>query len=346
LDKLGRFEIGSGDNHMARGDQLGRQWKIIQTLLSSQIGKSAAELAVELGCHSRTVYRDLEALQIAGFPLYTERVNHNSRWSLLSSAKRQIPIPLDITELMALYFSRNMMKFLKNTVFYDSLETFFQKIKTTLPPEYLKYLNRIEESLEVGPKPYKPYGQFRQIIDRVNESVIQRRFVQMIYYSMSRKVASRRKVAPYKVWFFDGTFYMIGYCRLRKDVRIFALDRIQQLETTEESFEIPENIDLDAFMKASFGVFHGIPVHVKIWFSSDIAGYITEKIWHETQKIESQEDGSILFTAEVAGTEEIKFWILNWGSKAVVIEPESLREDIRSEASAMLQRYGIKEGNQ
>ena len=326
---------------MARGDQLGRQWKIIQTLLSSQSGKSAAELAEELGCHSRTVYRDLEALQIAGFPLYSERVNQNNRWSLLSSAKRQIPIPLEITELMALYFSRNMMKFLKNTVFYDSLETLFQKIKTTLPPEYLKYLIRIEEGLSVGPQPYKPYGQFRRIIDEVNESVVQRRFVELIYYSMSRKEALHRKVAPYKIWFFDGTFYMIGYCQLRKDVRIFALDRIQKLETTEESFEIPENIDLDAFMKASFGVFHGKPVHVKIWFSSDIAGYITEKIWHETQNIVPQEDGSILFTAEVAGTDEIKFWILNWGSKAVVIEPESLREEIRSEAAAMQQRYGI-----
>ena len=52
---------------MARGDQLGRQWKIIQTLISSRRGKSAAELAQELECHPRTVYGDLEALQVARF---------------------------------------------------------------------------------------------------------------------------------------------------------------------------------------------------------------------------------------------------------------------------------------
>jgi len=51
---------------MARGDQLGRQWRIIQTLISSRRSKSAAELAEGLKCHPRTVYRDLEALQVAG----------------------------------------------------------------------------------------------------------------------------------------------------------------------------------------------------------------------------------------------------------------------------------------
>ena len=54
---------------MARGDQLGRQWKIIQTLISSRKGKSAADLAQDLGCHPRTVYRDLEALHERGLPL-------------------------------------------------------------------------------------------------------------------------------------------------------------------------------------------------------------------------------------------------------------------------------------
>jgi predicted DNA-binding transcriptional regulator YafY len=87
---------------MARGDQLGRQWRIIQTLISSKMGKSAAELASELDCHPRTVYRDLEALHVAGFPIYTDRVEGKNLWSLLDTVKHQIPIPFSLTELMAL----------------------------------------------------------------------------------------------------------------------------------------------------------------------------------------------------------------------------------------------------
>lgn len=324
---------------MARGDQLARQWKIIQTLIVSRKGKSAAELASELKCGWRTVYRDLEALQVAGFPLYTDRVEGTNLWSLLDTARHNIPVPLNLTELMALYFSRGMMKALRHTVFYDSLETFFQKIKSTLAPEYLQYLGQIERSLEVGSKPYKKYEEFRDVIDKASEAVLNKKYIEIIYYTMSRKKETRRKVAPYKIWFFDGTFYLIGNCGLRGDIRIFALDRIKRLVPTDENFELPEDFNLDEFMQSSFGVFHGEPVKVKIWFASEVAGYISEKIWHETQVIKQQEDGSVIFEAEVAGTDEIKYWILSWGAHAVVLKPDSLKKEIGIEAEAMLSNY-------
>ena len=76
---------------MSRGDQLGRQWQIIQTLLSSKRGKSALELSEELECNLRTVYRDLEALQIAGFPICNEREDGKNLWSLLDTVKQRDP---------------------------------------------------------------------------------------------------------------------------------------------------------------------------------------------------------------------------------------------------------------
>ena len=134
---------------MARGDQLGRQWKIIQTLISSGQGKSASELAQELECHPRTLYRDLEALQVAGFPIYSERSGGKNLWSLLDTVKHQIPVPFTLTELMALYFGRNMLKVFKDMAFYDSLESLFKKVKTTLPPESIKYLKDVEQTLKI-----------------------------------------------------------------------------------------------------------------------------------------------------------------------------------------------------
>jgi predicted DNA-binding transcriptional regulator YafY len=79
----------------------------------------------------------------------------------------------------------------------------------------------------------------------------------MVYYTMSRKKKSKRKVNPYKTWFLNGTFYLIGYCHVRDEVRIFALDRIKMLHQTEDTFEVPEDFSFEEFIGPSFGVFQG-----------------------------------------------------------------------------------------
>lgn len=327
---------------MARGDQLGRQWRIMQTLISSKYGKSVGDLAADLDCHPRTVYRDLDALQIAGFPIYTEKVEGKNFWSVLDTIKQQIPIPFNFPELMALYFSRDMLKVFRGTFLFDSLESLFQKIKTTLPEESLGYLENVEQTLQVAIRPYKEYDRFKEIIRGANDAAREKKTVEIAYFAMSRKQESKRRVDPYRIWFFNGTFYLIGHCHLRKDIRIFALDRIKMLHRTGESFEIPTDFDLDDFMHLSFGVYQGELQKVKVRFSADIAGYVKEKIWHETQKLTPGEDGSLVFEAEVAGTEEIRFWIMTWGANAEVLEPPSLREEIRVEAEKMLATYGRK----
>ena len=295
---------------MARGDQLARQWKIIQSLISSRLGKSVSDLADDLDCHTRTVYRDLEALQAAGFPVYTNTVGGKSNWSLLDTVKHNIPIPFNLTELMALYFSRGLMGVLKDTVLYDSLESLFDKIKTTLPPTYIEYLEQMERSLAVSTKPYKQYGKLREMIDRISEAAIRKKIVAIVYYGMD-------------------------------DVRIFALNRIKAIHQTDETFEMPKDFNIDDFMKSSFGVFQGELVKVRIWFAADTAEYIREKNWHETQRIETLKDGSIIFEAVVAGTKEIEFWVLKWGAKARVLAPESLRDQIREEIEAMREVYKV-----
>jgi len=325
---------------MARGDQLGRQWRIIQILVTSRAGKSAAELAEEMECHPRTVYRDLEALQVAGFPIYTERVAGKNLWSLLDTVKHHIPVPFSLQELMALYFTRDMMKVFRGTLFHDALESLFRKIQTTLPPGSKQFLKNAEQTLHVGLKPYKDYKKFRGIINRVSEAALKRKRIDMVYYTMSRKKESRRKVDPYRVWFLNGTFYLIGHCHVRGEVRTFALDRVKMLHLTKESFEMPEDFSLEEFTAPSFGVFHGPLTKVKIWFSPDVAGYVKEKVWHRSQEIHDEKDGSIVFEAEVAGTDEIRFWVMGWGSHAEVLEPAILRERVVQEVELLSEMYG------
>lgn len=324
---------------MARGDQLARQWTIIQSLLTSRTGKPISELAETLGCHRRTVYRDLEALQSAGFPLYSDQEEGRSRWFLIESARQSIPIPFSMTELMALYFSRDWLRVLENTVFHESLESLFQKVKATLPPETDRYLETFRRTIKVGTQPHKHYGAFRETLDIVNQAIIAQKVLRVDYFTMSRKRRSRRKIAPYRLWFFDGTFYLIAYCYLRRDIRVFAVDRIRSIDMLDENFRLPEEGVVDGFMETSFGVFRGESVHVKIRFSPKVAGYIVEKTWHATQKLTQLKNGALIFEAEVAGTEEIKHWVMQWGAHAEVLSPASLRQAMQLETAAMLKCY-------
>ncbi len=193
---------------MARGDQLARQWRIIQTLVTSKHGKTVGDLVKEEDCHPRTIYRDLEALQEAGFPIYSDRVDGKGVWSVVDEYKHKMPVPFTLPELMALYFSRDLISVFKGTMFYDSLEALFQKIKTTLPSESLAYMDRVEQTLHIGFKPHKDFKRFREIIKQINEAAVNQKTIDMIYKTMSRGgEENRRKVDPYKVMFFDSTFY-------------------------------------------------------------------------------------------------------------------------------------------
>lgn len=255
------------------------------------------------------------------------------------AAKNQMPIPLSLTELMALYFSRNMVKTLKGSAIHGSLVSLFEKVKTTLPTKYVRYLAKMESSLEVGIKAHKTYQHFQETLTTVQEAVQKQCYIDINYFTMSRNTSTARRVAPYKVWFYDETFYLIGYCTLRQGIRLFAIDRIEHITLTEDPFDIPDGFDAEAYMHPSFGVFQGEPVTVRIRFSPKAAGYVKEKIWHPSQTHVSEPDGSIVYSAVVAGTQEIKIWIMKWGSAAEVLEPDSLRKEIAREARAMLDRY-------
>ena len=123
---------------------------------------------------------------------------------------------------------------------------------------------------------------------------------------------------------------------------MFVLDRIKMLSVTDETFEIPGDFDLESYMQSPFRVIHDKPVNVTIRFDKKVAGYIKEKIWHHSQNIEPQKDGSIVFSAEVAGTDEVRHWVLSSGNKAKVLKPIYLREEIAGELTKCLDKYSAE----
>ena len=120
---------------------------------------------------------------------------------------------------------------------------------------------------------------------------------------------------------------------------MFVLDRIKMLKVTDERFTIPKDFNLDDFMRHSFQGMNDELYTVKIRISPDWARWVAEKIWHESQKIAKQPDGSIEITFRVAGLDEIKCWILSFGPEAIVLEPPKLREMVRKGLFRNLAQY-------
>ena len=126
---------------------------------------------------------------------------------------------------------------------------------------------------------------------------------------------------------------------MRDAVRMFVIDRIKLLTVTKETFEIPEDFDLDKYMQDSFGVMHDALHTVRVRIEPAWARWVGEKIWHESQKAKKNPDGSLDLTFRVAGLDEIKQWVLSLGPEAVVLEPKELVEAVKQSLELTLGRY-------
>lgn len=327
---------------MARGDQLSRQWKVIHLLVASSRGKTAADLADILDCTPRTVYRDLEALQAGGFPLTTEVRENRSYWRILNPQRQQPPMAFSTEELMALYMGKEMLRTYRGTVFFDAIQSLLSKISATLPAAVRDYLDRIASRVNAGPSPRKDYTRFGPTITMINQAIIDEKKLRVVYFAMGRQRENRRTVHPYALRHVEDTLYLIGWCELRGGIRTFAVDRIRSIRITEASFTLPDAFDLSAFLQDSFGIYQGNPVTVKIRFAESVAGYIRERIWHPSQTLAESDDGSLIFSATVAGIEEIGHWVMRWGAGAEVLAPTALRRMVAAQASAMAECYAAE----
>lgn len=249
---------------MSRNDQMKRQWLLLRKLESSR-GASLEELVSSLppeySCHARTVRRDLEALE-ADFPVYTERVDGRTRWQLVEGFKAPA-LAFTPTELMSLAFSRDLMKPLEGTHVKESLDSALDKVAAALPHEALVYVRQMQGYLSAGLGAHKSYREHRQTMEQLARAIAQKRTIQMRYYSASRNVTSRREADPYRLWYAAGSLYLIAYCHKRREIRLFAVDRIRALAITNRPCQLPLNFDLETYVQDSLAAMPGEPIDVE-----------------------------------------------------------------------------------
>ena len=128
-----------------RGDQLARQWQLIQRLARSRAGVGLEDLARDLGVVRRTVYRDLDALMYAGFPVVSEKRDGRVYYRFLESFGLG-DVPFTPDEVLALAFSEDLLRVLEGTVFHDSIRSALAKIRAGLGPELSGFLEQLGDA--------------------------------------------------------------------------------------------------------------------------------------------------------------------------------------------------------
>jgi predicted DNA-binding transcriptional regulator YafY len=324
-----------------RGDQLARQWQLIQRLAKSRTGVGLEELAADLTCVRRTVYRDLDALMYAGFPVVSEKRDNRVYYRFMDSF-RLGDVPFTPDELLALAFSEDLLRVLEGTVFHDSIRSALAKVRAGLGPELGAYLSRLTDSFRVLPGPHKRYEQFSETIRLLNESVLGQVTVAIEYRTARSGQKSTRELDPYRVWYRSGGLYVVGHDHQSGEIRTFAVDRIQSISSVSKSFEIDESFDFEAFVASAFGVISETPVAVRIRFDAQWRTHVMEHNWHPSQKTAALEDGGVELTMEVGGSAELRNWVMSFGAGAEVYEPASLRDDVIAELRNTSARYDTR----
>jgi len=288
-------------------------------------------LPEEIRRHTRTLRRDLEALEAAGFPLVADQVNGQTRWKLMEGFRDIPALAFSPTELMSLIFSRDLLKPLEGTEIQASLTSALNKAAAVLPPQGHEYVREMEQIFSVGLGPHKSYQQHKGTIDLITQAIAKGRTAQIRYYSASRGITTRREVDPYRLWYAAGGLYLIAYCHLRKDVRMFAVERLRSITLTDHPYQLPLGFNVEDYVRDALVVMRGRRVEVELLFSKSVAAWVKDKIWHPSRETSSMKDGRLKMTLKVADTTELVGWILSFGSQVQVIQPEALKQKVKEE---------------
>jgi predicted DNA-binding transcriptional regulator YafY len=313
-----------------RNTQIIRQWEIIWSL-RGPAGRTIKSLAAEHGVCTRTIRRDLAALESAGYPL-VEEVDYTSahgrkRWRLLEGFSNVPPVPLTREEAYAVLAATQAMRGLGDTPIGEAFSAALGKLRKAIKPLDAQ-MTRLCGTYLDDPEIERRYSDHRETILRLLRAVHQRELLDITYYAAHNDQVTRRTVAPIAFWRSGGELYLIAHCYLRDAPRSFRVDRFREISCSAEEHPWPEDFDPADFLRYSFGPWVGEPRSVVLRFTGYEPDYFADLAVHPTQRVASVEGGALL-TLEVAPSEHLARWLAGFGAQVSVEEPQELREWVR-----------------
>ena len=248
---------------------------------------------------------------------------------------------LNESDIFTLAIAEKVLSQYKNNPFRKNIESFYNKIYYLYNDSINLYLNDLDEIITFK------IGNAREIREEIFEklktAIKEFKTIECIYTTGYSGKTTKKILDPYHIINDKGEWYLLAYCHTDKFVKSFTISRFRKVELTKNEFDIRKDFDIKKYFENSFGIFETKNIYnVKLYFDKEYSRYIKEKVWHKSQKLKENKDGSIILEMKVNSLVEVRFWILSWGSSCKVMAPKRLRNEVEDEVKEMLKNYEDK----
>jgi len=307
--------------------------QLASTVKSDPI-QTPEQLWKNLGIKKAQFNRDKKALEKIGFVFKYDR--KQKRYVIIKDPF--LPVyDLTLTETFALTMAVRQLSAAGDSLLtYDALAAVNKIIANAPGPQREMLSESMRESvLREG------FGCQERMLQDLQKAVLEQRRVIVSYQPPPADAPKEHTLDPYQLYFKRRALYLDAYCPETRDYRVFRLNRVSDVRFTGIGFTRHADYNFTERHKHSFSVFVGKTTQwVRVRFGKASAPYIREACWHRSQQLTPQPDGSLLFEVEVNDPREVGWWVLQWGAEAEVLEPESLRQQLRETAQGVVALYG------
>ncbi|HEY8954210.1 helix-turn-helix transcriptional regulator [Chitinophaga sp.] len=213
-------------------------------LLQSRSVVTNKELQERFHIGRRTVYRDLKVLEQAGVPV----INESGQGFSIIEGFRMLPSRFSQEEVLSLMVAEKVMQKHETAFVRQHFETALIKIKGSFRAQQKDHLSHLENKLQIN-EPFRETKYLPDIIDVLLKSILSKKVVEISYVKSgaSRKVA--RTIEPVGLFYENGSWYVLAWCRLKSGYRNFRLDRIRKIILCDDNFK-QEHPSVDELRRA------------------------------------------------------------------------------------------------
>jgi predicted DNA-binding transcriptional regulator YafY len=337
-DTAGWAQDRREDRWARKRDRLARLLSVASILYSRGSGESGVavtEIAELTGMTTRTVYRDIRALdEELGVPIFQAgrgRYGIEKKYFLP-------PLRLSLPEAVVLFLASRLIARWSDE--YDqAVISAFTKLADLLPQPIARHV--AATMLRVGRA--DPNEPFTRNFATVAQAWADGRVVEFDY----EPAGAERRHARVRPYFLEPdaagrSVYLIGFDETVDAMRTYKVERVRSASITAERYAIPDDFDPDRCLTHSWGIWSSDTTgvaEVRLRFDASVAHRVRESIWHRSQQLRELPDGRVEMELAVAGIVEIRPWILSWGDAVEVLAPDELRESVATAVGKAAARY-------